>query len=377
MKYQRIVIKIGSSTLTAGTRRISKPRLIDLTRAIHQIKQQGCQVMVVSSGAIAAGREILGFPDLPKFIPAKQMLAAVGQPRLMEIYEQFFSIYEQKVAQVLLTRADLTDRRRYLNARNTLEALLGQSVIPIINENDTVATEEIRFGDNDNLSAQVANLIEADLLILLTDQDGVYDRDPRSNPDARLYRKIDSPEIPEEMWAAAGGSVSGVGTGGMITKLQAADLARRAGSTVVIASGAKPEAILRIANGDAVGTLFTPVINKMEARKRYILAAGKSAGKILIDAGAERALERGGSLLAVGILSVQGDFERGDPVQVVCGKGQPVAMGIANYAARDLVKFAGHQSMEIESILGYTYGEEAIHRNNLVMIQNHARNCND
>ncbi len=377
MKYQRIVIKIGSSTLTAGTRRISKPRLIDLTRAIHQIKQQGCQVMVVSSGAIAAGREILGFPDLPKFIPAKQMLAAVGQPRLMEIYEQFFSIYEQKVAQVLLTRADLTDRRRYLNARNTLEALLGQSVIPIINENDTVATEEIRFGDNDNLSAQVANLIEADLLILLTDQDGVYDRDPRSNPDARLYRKIDSPEIPEEMWAAAGGSVSGVGTGGMITKLQAADLARRAGSTVVIASGAKPEAILRIANGDAVGTLFTPVINKMEARKRYILAAGKSAGKILIDAGAERALERGGSLLAVGILSVQGDFERGDPVQVVCGKGQSVAMGIANYAARDLVKFAGHQSMEIESILGYTYGEEAIHRNNLVMIQNHARNCND
>lgn len=377
MKYQRIVIKIGSSTLTAGTRRISKPRLIDLTRAIHQIKQQGCQVMVVSSGAIAAGREILGFPDLPKFIPAKQMLAAVGQPRLMEIYEQFFSIYEQKVAQVLLTRADLTDRRRYLNARNTLEALLGQSVIPIINENDTVATEEIRFGDNDNLSAQVANLIEADLLILLTDQDGVYDRDPRSNPDARLYHKIDSSEIPEEMWAAAGGSVSGVGTGGMITKLQAADLARRAGSTVVIASGAKPEAILRIANGDAVGTLFTPVINKMEARKRYILAAGKSAGKILIDAGAERALERGGSLLAVGILSVQGDFERGDPVQVVCGKGQSVAMGITNYAARDLVKFAGHQSMEIESILGYTYGEEAIHRNNLVMIQNHARNCND
>lgn len=377
MRYQRIVIKIGSSTLTAGTRRISKPRLIDLARAIHQLKQQGSQVMVVSSGAIAAGREILGFPELPKFIPAKQMLAAVGQPRLMEIYEQFFSIYEEKVAQVLLTRADLIDRRRYLNARNTLEALLGQAVIPIINENDTVATDEIRFGDNDNLSAQVANLIEADLLILLTDQDGVYDSDPRSNPEAKLYRKIDRPEIPEEMWAAAGGSVSGVGTGGMITKLQAADLARRAGSTVVIASGAKPEVVLRIANGDAVGTLFTPVINKMEARKRYILAAGKSAGKILIDAGAERALERGGSLLAVGIVSIDGEFERGDPVQVLCGKGQPVAMGISNYAARDLAKFAGHQSMEIESILGYTYGEEAIHRNNLVMIQNQARNCND
>lgn len=377
MRYQRIVIKIGSSTLTAGTRRISKPRLIDLARAIHQLKHQGSQVMVVSSGAIAAGREILGFPELPKFIPAKQMLAAVGQPRLMEIYEQFFSIYEEKVAQVLLTRADLIDRRRYLNARNTLEALLGQAVIPVINENDTVATDEIRFGDNDNLSAQVANLIEADLLILLTDQDGVYDSDPRSNPEAKLYRKIDCPEIPEEMWAAAGGSVSGVGTGGMITKLQAADLARRAGSTVVIASGAKPEVVLRIANGDAVGTLFTPVINKMEARKRYILAAGKSAGKILIDAGAERALERGGSLLAVGIVSIDGEFERGDPVQVLCGKGQPVAMGISNYAARDLVKFAGHQSMEIESILGYTYGEEAIHRNNLVMIQNQARNCND
>lgn len=377
MKYQRIVVKIGSSTLTAGTRRLSQPRLIDLTRAISNLKQRGCQVIVVSSGAIAAGREILGFPELPKFIPAKQMLAAIGQPRLMEIYEQFFNIYEQKVAQVLLTRADLIDRRRYLNARNTLEALLGQAVIPIINENDTVATEEIRFGDNDNLSAQVANLIDADMLILLTDQDGVYDRDPRSNPEAKLFRKIDSPEIPEEMWAAAGGSVSGVGTGGMHTKLQAADLARRSGSAVVIASGANPDAILRIANGDAVGTLFTPVINKLEARKRYILTAGQSAGKIQVNAGAERALERGGSLLAVGIVAVDGEFERGDTVQVNCGSGQMVAIGISNYAARDLIRFAGHQSMEIESILGYTYGEEVIHRNNLVMIQNQSRNCHD
>ncbi|MEW6180001.1 MAG: glutamate 5-kinase [Chloroflexota bacterium] len=377
MGYQRIVIKIGSSTLTAGSRHISQPRVVDLVKAICQLKKRETQVMVVSSGAIAAGREALGFPELPKFLPAKQMLAAIGQPRLMEMYERYFAIYEEKVAQVLLTRADLTDRRRYLNARSTLEALLNQGVIPIINENDTVATEEIRFGDNDNLSAQVASLIEADLLILLTDQEGVYDRDPRHDPGATLYRKIETTEIPAEMWSAAGGSVSGVGTGGMITKLQAADLARRAGCAVVIASGADPANVLRIANGEEIGTYFSPLFNKIEARKRYILTINSHKGQIFIDGGAEKALARGSSLLPIGITSLKGDFERGDAVEVLCGKAKPVALGITNYSARDLLKLIGHQSAQIEAILGYTYGDEVIHRNNLVMIQSSERNCDD
>ena len=377
MNYQRVVIKVGSSTLTAGGRHISLPRVVDLVKALCQLKQSGVQVLLVSSGAIVAGREALGFPELPKFIPAKQMLAAIGQPRLMEMYERFFAIYEEKVAQVLLTRADLTDRRRYLNARSTLEALLSQSVIPIINENDTVATEEIRFGDNDNLSAQVASLIEADLLILLTDQDGVYDQDPRQNPQANLYHRVDSSEIPSSMWAAAGGSVSGVGTGGMLTKLQAADLARRSGCAVVIASGTDPFNIMRIANNESTGTFFSPISNKIEARKRYILTAGKRNGQIFIDAGAEKALLRGRSLLPIGITGVAGDFERGDAVEIVCGHEKLVAMGITNYTARDLGQLIGRQSFEIESILGYTYGDEVVHRNNLVMIQSAERNCDD
>ncbi len=370
MNQKRIVIKIGSSTLTGGTKKIMPAQVIDLVRAFCTLMRQNYQVVVVSSGAIAAGREMLDFPELPKFIPAKQMLAAVGQPRLMAIYEQFFGIYDVKVAQVLLTRADLVDRRRFINARNTLDALLSQKVIPIINENDTVATEEIRFGDNDNLSAHVANLIEADLLVLLTDQDGLFSGDPRQDPDARLLKLIDQAEIPAEIWAAAGGSRGGIGTGGMITKLQAADLARRGGTTVVIASGSDANNILRIANREALGTWFTPVTNHLEARKRYILAAGYTAGDISVDLGAERALKNGSSLLPVGVTAASGGFERGDPIKVLSQTGQLLAVGLSNYASRDLVQFIGRRSDEIESILGFSYGDEVIHRNNLVMVEN-------
>lgn len=369
MKYKRVVVKIGSSTLTAGTKMLSQARIIDLVRAICRLSQSGCQVVVVSSGAIAAGREQLGYPDLPKFIPAKQMLAAIGQPRLMALYEQFFGIYQVHVAQVLLTRSDLSDRRRFLNARNTLEGLMIQQVIPIINENDTVATEEIRFGDNDNLSAQVANLIEADLLILLTDQDGLFTGDPRSDPNARLLKRIEAAEIPAEIWSAAGGSTGEVGTGGMLTKLQAADLARRGGTTVVIASGSEPENILRIANNEALGTWFMPVVNQLEARKRYILAAGSRQNAIRIDPGAEKALINGSSLLPVGIIGTDGEFERGDAVRIVTQERDPVALGLSNYSAKDIQRFSGRQSSEIENILGFTYGDEVIHRNNLVMIE--------
>ncbi len=369
MQYHRIVIKIGSSTLTAGTKKVSPSQVVDLVRSICQLSGEGRDVVVVSSGAIAAGREVLGQVDLPKFIPSKQMLAAVGQPRLMALYEQIFGIYDTKVAQVLLTRSDLTDRRRYLNARNTLEALIGQRVIGIINENDTVATEEIRFGDNDSLSAQVANLIEADLLILLTDQEGLYTGDPRTTPDAEMMTRIEGEDIPEEVWAAAGGSANGLGTGGMLTKLQAADLARRGGTTVVIAGGSHPENILRIANDDCcIGTWFMPVLNQLEARKRYILAGNARRGAVVVDRGAEKALMGGSSLLPAGISAVEGDFERGDTVHIHSLAQRELALGISNYSSRDLVKCLGCQSSEIENRLGYTYGDEAIHRNNLVMM---------
>ena len=315
MKYTRIVIKIGTSTITSGTPRISPPRLIDLIRQMAELHAAGCELMVVSSGAIAAGREGLGFPQLPKDIPAKQMLAAVGQPRLMALYEQLFGLYGITVAQILLTRADLADRRRYLNSRNTLAALLAQRVIPIINENDTVATEEIRFGDNDNLSALVANLIEADLLILLTDQPGLFTADPRRDPTARLVQEVNGSEIPTELWQAAGGTSGGLGTGGMVTKLQAANLARRGGASVVIASGKEPDILLRLAAGESIGTHFHPVTSAWRAASASSSAGGQTAGEVWLDTGAERALRRGGSLLPVGVTRVSGSFERGDTVR--------------------------------------------------------------
>ena len=361
-----MVIKVGTSTLTGGGKKIAPPRLVELARQASGLQARGCEVIVVSSGAIAAGREALGHPTLPKYIPAKQMLAAVGQPRLMNLYEQYFSIYGLKVAQVLLTRADFADRRRYLNARNTFEALISQKIVPIINENDTLATEEIRFGDNDNLSAQVANLIEADLLLLLTDQEGLYTADPRSDPGAQLIREVGGEPFSEQLWQAAGGSSTGLGTGGMLTKLQAADLARHAGTTVVIASGSEPDVALRLASGEALGTRFLPATDKLEGRKRYILSGNRAAGELEVDAGAVRALARGGSLLPAGLVRASGDFERGDSVRVLGPGGKVVGLGLSNYPAQDLAQLCGAQSAQIEGILGYTFGDEVIHRNNFI-----------
>ena len=368
MAYKRIVIKLGTSTLTAGTPRLSTSHLVDLVRQMAVLRDSGCEVLVVSSGAIAVGRERMGYPQLPKEIPAKQMLAAVGQPRLMALYEQLFGLYGITVAQVLLIRSDFTDRRRYLNSRNTLNALLGQNIIPIINENDTVATEEIRLGDNDNLSALVTNLIEADLLILLTDQPGLLTANPRHDPGAQLIREVSGAEIPEEFWKAAGGTKSGLGTGGMFTKVQAADLARRSGATVVIARGSEPDVMPRIVGGERVGTLFHPVVSVLESRKRFILAGGGAIGRLAVDEGAARALRSGGSLLPIGLRGVEGRFDRGDAVRVDDQEGREIARGLVNYAVGDVVRLQGHQSSEIEQILGYHYGDEIIHRNNMVIL---------
>lgn len=364
----RLIVKLGTSTLTAGTARLSPPQMVELARQMAALRQAGRELIIASSGAMAAGRETLNFPQLPKEVPAKQMLAAVGQPRLMALYQQLFGLYGVTVAQVLLTRTDLADRRRYLNSRNTFMALLAQGVIPIVNENDTVATEEIRVGDNDNLSALVANLVDADLLILLTDQPGLFTADPRREPAAQLVADVTAPDIPDALWQAAGGAGDGPGTGGMITKLQAADLARRSGAAVVIARGSDPNIITRIVAGEPVGTRFHPVATAVESRKRYILAGGWVPGRLVVDDGAMRALSRGSSLLPVGVKGVEGSFERGDTVRVTELAGREIARGIVNYGAVDLSKILGHRSEEIEALLGYNYGDEVIHRNDLVLL---------
>lgn len=366
--FPRLVVKLGTSTLTGGTNRLSPPCLVDLIRQLAALHAHGLELVVVSSGAIAAGREGLQFPQLPKEIPAKQMLAAVGQPRLMALYQQIGALFNLTMAQVLLTRADLADRRRYLNSRNTLEALLSHGVIPIINENDTVATEEIRLGDNDNLSALAANLIEASLLILLTDQPGLFTADPRLDPNAELVQSVSEPTIPESLWLAAGGTASSLGTGGMVTKLQAADLARRSGVTVVIARGSDPDVLLKIAAGETVGTRFLPTGSTLESRKRYILAGGRAGGRLQVDLGAAQALRRGGSLLPVGVHSASGRFERGDSVRVLDPDGREIARGLVNYASGDLQRILGHRSEDIEALLGFVYGDEVIHRSNLLLL---------
>jgi glutamate 5-kinase len=363
----RLVVKLGTSTLTAGTPHLSPPRIVELVRQMAQLRGSGHAVILVSSGAMAAGKSALNFPQLPRHIPKKQMLAAVGQPRLMALYEQLFTLYHIIVAQVLLTRADLADRRRYLNSRNTLTALLEQPVIPIVNENDTVATEEIRVGDNDNLSALVANLVDADLLVLLTDQPGLFTADPRRDSGAQLVSDVRG-EIPPALWEAAGGSATGLGTGGMVTKLQAADLARRSGCAVVIANGGEANVLVRVANGEPLGTRFHPLASAIESRKRYILSSGRAAGSVFVDEGAARALRAGSSLLPVGMARVEGEFDRGDTVRVVEAAGRELARGIVNYGAADLNRLCRRRSDEIESLLGYHYGDEVIHRNDLVLL---------
>ena len=365
-EYIRVVVKLGTSTLTDGNPGLSLPRMADLVRQMSALIAEGREILLVSSGAIATGREHLKFPQLPKDIPAKQMLAAIGQPRLMDRWGQLFGIFSLTVAQVLLTKEDLRSRRRYLNARNTLHALLHRGVVPIINENDTVATEEIRVGDNDNLSALVSNLIDADLLILLTDQEGLYTVDPRLDPEARIVDLVDTPEIEAALWEAAGGS-GDLGVGGMYTKLQATDLARRSGAAVVIAAGDRKDILLRVVCGEAIGTRFTPTVTAVESRKRFILSAGEK-GKLIVDHGALEALLNGSSLLPVGLIEVEGEFDRGEGVTVCAGDGKEIARGLVEYKVDDCEKLRGCHSNEIESRLGYFYGEEVIHRNNLILL---------
>jgi len=365
--YQRIVVKIGTSVLTGGTRYLDRPHMVELSRQFAALYSQGKEIVICSSGAIAFGRERLGFPDLSSTLSNKQMLAAVGQSRLMQMWERYFDIYGLHVGQILLTRQDVEHRGRFLNARDTLSVLIERRIVPIVNENDAVTTAEIKVGDNDNLSALVAILTDADLLLMLSDQPGLFTADPRSNPDAQLIPEVRT--IDDTLHKLAGGSASGLGVGGMATKLQAADVARRAGTDVIVASGHAPEVIIRAASGERIGTHFPALENPLESRKRWILAGPKPSGSIIIDAGAQEALcEHGRSLLPAGIISVQGEFQRGDTIRIFNETDRLLARGITRYSGRDLNQIAGLRSDEIEMHLGYMYGPVAIHRNDLILL---------
>ncbi len=369
---ERLVIKIGTSVLTAGTDSLNRPLMVDLARQVAHLHREGVQILLVSSGAVASGWERLGFPrrqrgNKESAVSFKQVLAAVGQSRLMHLYAQLFDIYDLTVAQALLTRGDLSDRRRYLNARNTLLQCLQHQIVPIINENDAVATSEIRLGDNDTLSAYVANLVDADLLVILTDIEGLYTADPRSQADAHLLSTV--PQIDESIWAMARGSSTHRGTGGMLTKIQAADLATRSGTAVVITSGYLPDVLLRVAGGAPLGTRFSTSVSNLESRKRWLLSETVINSRVVVDAGATRALTRQGkSLLPAGITHVEGSFERGQTIRIYDPAGQEVARGLTQYRATDLQLIRGLQSAQIAEVLGYMYGPEVIHRDDMVLV---------
>ena len=366
---QTLVVKLGTSTLTQGSKQLSRRYMVELARQIAHLREQGKKVVLVTSGAVAAGRELLGHPSVERYWPSKQMFASVGQSRLMQIWGDLFALFNIHVGQLLLTRGDFSNRQRYLNIRDTLQCLLKHHVLPVINENDTVATKDIRVGDNDNLAALVCNLLAADRLILLTDQQGLYTADPRQNPEAQLIPTVK--HIDETIYNLAGGSNAavGLGTGGMFTKIQAAQLAAQTGTSTTIASSQCSNVLLDIAAGKPIGTLFLAETTFRESRKRWLLSE-KHQGTITIDHGAAEKLRFGGaSLLAVGIVRTTGKFERGSLVQLISPEGEPIAVGITNYGNDEIHKLIGSHSKHIEDILGFSYGPEVIHRDNMTRIK--------
>jgi glutamate 5-kinase len=368
--YQRIVLKFGTSLLTGGSDCLNQAIMSNLVAQVAQLHSQGMEPIIVSSGAIASGRHKLGLTKRSRDIPFKQVLASVGQSRLMNVYEQIFSQHHIIVAQALLTKADLSDRAGYLNARNTLLALLELRVVCIVNENDVVATDEIReakFGDNDNLSAMVANLVDADLLMILTDIGGLYTADPHRDPGARLIPQVD--RIDSKIEALVSGTASNLGTGGMVTKIEAAKLATNSGVHVIIADGREENIILRLASGEAVGSHFLPTTSKLESRKRWMLSGLRTRGSLVIDAGAAAALrERNCSLLSAGIQRAEGTFSRGDIVAIHDSEGGHLGYGITNYSDKDIGIIKGANSRKIASLLSSDYGPEVVHRNNLALL---------
>ena len=375
LPYRRIVIKLGTSLLTGGSDKLDINVMSDLARQVAKIHANGVQVLIVTSGAVAAGRSKLGLTKAQTKkncgVPFKQIMASVGQGLLMHTYEQLFAEYNITVAQALLTRADITSRDGYLNARGTLLALLEMGVLAIVNENDVVAVEELsgsRFGDNDNLSAMVANLVDADLLLILSDIAGLYTADPHHNPKARLIEEVK--KITPEIESLVTNTASSLGTGGMITKIEAAKVAVASGVKLIITDGREPDIIVRIAAGEKLGTLFTTAAGKLESRERWMVSGLSTRGKLSVDSGCARALKKNnGSVLAVGIVGVEGKFKRGDVVDVIDPKGIRCASGLTNYSASEIKRIKGVKSCDITGVLGHDYGSEVIHRNNLVVLQ--------
>ena len=366
-RVRRLVVKVGSSLIASAGEGLDPLRIQWLADELAATWQAGVEIALVSSGAIAAGMGRLGLSSRPRSIPEKQAAAAVGQSHLMWHYEQAFSRHKLQVAQVLLTQEDISHRTRYLNARNTLTTLLQLRVLPIINENDTVAVEEIKVGDNDNLAALVAHLIDADLLVILTDVDGLYTTDPRRDPNARRLELVETitPELARLVWDDEGQ----ISIGGMGTKLEAAQKAVTSGIPMIIAAGGEPQVIRRILRGEPVGTYFLPKGDRLAARKRWIAFAAPPQGRLYVDRGARRAVAEGGkSLLPSGLVGVEGEFDAGEVVGLLDPEGREFARGVTNYAAQDLEKICGAKTTAITQVLGYKSFDEVIHRDNLVVL---------
>lgn len=364
---KRVVVKIGSSLLTKGGKGLDKIAIAEWVRQMASLKQQDIEVILVSSGAVAEGVARLGLKSRPSTLHELQATAAVGQMGLVRVFDDNFQQHGLHAAQVLLTHDDLSSRQRYLNARSTLLTLLKFGTVPVINENDTVATEEIRFGDNDTLAALVANLVEADLLIILTDQKGLYTADPSVNPDATLIHEISVND--DRLNSMAGDSRSGLGRGGMSTKVRAARLAARSGAATVVVAGVAEQVISEVIAGAKIGTHFLPDIEPFAARKRWLAGQLQVKGQVILDAGAVTVLQRQGkSLLAVGIKQVVGSFERGELVSCLNENGVEIARGLINYNYIDARLIAGKSSAEFERILGYADDLELIHRDNMVIV---------
>lgn len=364
---KRWVVKIGSALLTNNGQGLDEQVIAHLVEDILNLLAQGKEIVLVSSGAVAAGVSKLGLKKRPEKIHELQAAAAVGQMSLVQAYESHFKRANKHTAQILLTHDDLSNRKRYLNARSTLLALIELGVVSVINENDTVVTDEIRFGDNDNLAALVANLIQADVMVILTNQHGMYDQDPRDNPNAQLLDNVSADD--PALKSMASGSKDGLGRGGMITKVQSASLAARSGACTIIANGAEKNILARLAKGESLGTLFLANKDLESARKQWIASHLQMSGKLVLDAGAVNVLRNNNrSLLAVGVTKVEGNFARGDMVACVDVTGKVIARGLVNYAASDARKIAGKGSDKIESLLGFMDEPELINRDNLVLV---------
>lgn len=367
-KAKRIVIKVGTSTITYANGKRNFSQIDRLAREISDLQNQGKEMILVTSGAVAVGVDRMGLPGKPKTIPGKQAAAAVGQGVLMHTYEKFFADYGQIVAQVLITKTEAIDRHRYTNTRNTFMELMRQRVIPIVNENDVVALDELKIGDNDNMSALVAGIVDADLVIILSDVDGLYTANPQTHPDAVIVPEV--AEITPEIEASAGGVGSARGTGGMATKIQAAKAATSSGIHLVIASGTEKNAITRVLQGEELGTLFVSRENRLQFRKRWLAFGAKIAGSIVVDDGCAKAIRKAGgcSILPAGVFAVQGEFLPGSTVNVIDKDAHELARGLVHYSSAELEQIKGCNSGEIANILGHKNFDEVIHRDDLVIL---------